>query len=67
VVAAESEGARDSAGARPHTGYGASLGRTCRRNVARTLHVFDRPVEPAEIIAAFLMEGERQWVSVTPR
>jgi hypothetical protein len=35
--------------------------------VARTLHVFDRPVEPAEIIAAFLMEGDGQWVSVTAR
>ena len=45
----------------------ACLGRTCRRNVARTLHVFDRPVEPAEIIAAFLMEGDEQWVSVTAR
>jgi len=31
-------------------------GQRLRRNVARTLRVFDRPVEPAEIIAAFLTE-----------
>jgi hypothetical protein len=33
-----------------------SPGQNLSSDVARTLYVFDRPVEPAEIIAAFLME-----------